>query len=311
MKYGDLTRLSRRVFSNKSKDSTNPGGSWWELRIEADVQTHDAISAYLFDLGCTGVITSDDNPRKLTAYLQMKIGSSDQVRAIEQYLNEIPSHFPDASTPILNLRHLEEQNWSENWKRFFKPEKVTERLSIIPPWDRPLSPLRGDYILMNPGPAFGTGKHPTTKMCLKALEKIEKPQGWDMLDVGTGSGILSIYGALLGASRIVGIDLDTEALRWAKRNARLNRVEHKIHFTSTPIKKINRQFFVVAANLVYDTICALDRELARVTSEGGHLIISGLLWDQVDLVIDKFTPKGLQLTGKDFMDEWAMVLLTR
>jgi len=293
------------------KDEAQSQRSWWELKIEADPQTHEAISAYLFDLGCTGVLTHDHDPGQLQAYLQADPKLVEQIEAIRKHLEKIPSLFPGARMPTLHVKHVESQNWSENWKRFFTPEAITDGLLIIPTWETPPSISSGKVILMDPGPAFGTGKHPTTKMCLRALERIEKRRSWDMLDVGTGSGILAIYGAMLGACRIVAIDIDLEALRWAKRNAELNKVENTIHFANIPLEKIKTRFSVVVANLIYDTICALDKHLIRVTSPNGDLVLSGLLKDQVDAVVQRFCCEGLEIREVDFMEEWATVLLVK
>ena len=125
---------------------------------------------------------------------------------------------------------------------------------VYPAWE----PLPGDteslVVRIDPGPAFGTGQHPTTRMCLEALEKISLPESWSMLDVGTGSGILAVYGAKLGAGPVVAIDSDPEAIRWARKNIELNGLTGKIELSSGSLEKIRARFSVVVANLTLNTI---------------------------------------------------------
>ncbi len=293
----------------KNKDRTID--SWLEIEIEADPETHEAISAILFDLGCNGLVSQDQNPRRLKAYLEARKATGSLIGLLKERLEHIPLIFPGSSTPVLKTTLIESQNWSEKWKQFFKPERITDHLTIIPAWETPPPQPTEILILMDPGPAFGTGQHPTTKMCLVALEEVEKPDPWNMLDVGTGSGILAIYAALLGARPVVAIDIDAEALRWARRNAQLNNVEDRIVFSATPLHQLNEQFSVVAANLIYDTIRRLTKELSSVTAPEGRLIVSGLLREQVGQVVADFEQEGLEWIRTDTMDEWASVIFKK
>ena len=293
----------------KNQDCTHH--LWLEIDIDADPETHEAITGILFDLGCNGVVGHGEQPRCLKAYIEAGLASETQIELIKKRLNQITSNFPGSRVPVIKTRLIEEQDWSEKWKQFFRPERVTKNLTIIPVWKTPSRKPTGTIILMDPGPAFGTGQHPTTKMCLTALEEVKKPGSWNMLDVGTGSGILAIYGALLGARSVVAIDIDTEALRWAERNARLNEVQTRILFDTTPLKNIMEQFCVVVANLIYDTILELHKELTEVTEVGGFLILSGLLKEQVSSVVDRFQTMGMKPYGISHMEEWASVVFKK
>ncbi len=293
------------------KNQDHSHHSWVEIDIDADPETHEAISGILFDLGCNGIVSQDQDPRRLRAYLKATETTGLLIKLLKERLEQIPISFPGSRAPFLRARLIENQNWSEKWKQFFKPEKIMQHLTIIPAWETPPPQSTGTFILMDPGPAFGTGQHPTTKMCLMALAEVEKPDPWNMLDVGTGSGILAIYAALLGARPVVAIDIDTEALRWARRNAQLNNVEDQIVFSATPLCQLKERFSVVAANLIYDTIRTLTKELSWIAAPEGSLIVSGLLREQAGQVVADLEQEGLECIRTDTMKEWATAIFKK
>ena len=126
---------------------------------------------------------------------------------------------------------------------------------IVPAWEPMPDAVDGHVIRIDPGPAFGTGQHATTRMCLEAMEKIHFPKTWTMLDVGTGSGILATYGAQLGASKILAIDIDPEALRWAERNIQINDLSEFIDLSNTPLEQVKGTFsvFVITSYSIHYT----------------------------------------------------------
>lgn len=145
-------------------DPFPPSSSGWlEISIHLPPVAHDPLSAFLFDLGCTGIVSEDFQDHTLKAYLPFQ----------------------------------EDRDWSRNWRRFFRSERVTLGVMIVPAWESLPPSFKGHVIRIDPGPAFGTGQHPTTRMCLEAMERLQISPSWTMLDVGTGSGILAIYGAIL------------------------------------------------------------------------------------------------------------------
>jgi ribosomal protein L11 methyltransferase len=164
---------------------------------------------------------------------------------------------------------------------------------------------------MDPGPAFGTGKHATTKMCLEAMEGAALPAKWTMIDVGTGSGILALYGALLGAGRILALDTDPDALSWAKKNLALNGHPKGIELSSRPVEAVTERFHLVVANLNLGTILDLLPHLLRIMREDGTLILSGILREQCEAVIESLSryeglePRVLQ------REEWAALVIRR
>ena len=179
---------------------------------------------------------------------------------------------------------------------------------VFPAWE--YSPRSLDYrvIRIDPGPAFGTGQHPTTRLCLEAMERVYIPGIWTMLDVGTGSGILAIYGAMLGAVRVVAIDRDPEAIRWAKRNISLNDLSGEIALSSRPIEKWRDRFSLLTANLLLDTILENLQEFSRVLDPGGWLILSGILREQVKEVEENLDEYGLHEDKILYQEEWACLI---
>jgi ribosomal protein L11 methyltransferase len=287
--------------------SGNGKPPWIEITVRIDPPAHEALSTFFFDLGCEGVQADDIS---LRTYLP-GTRNADEIRGrITDFLGLLEEIFTEISPPRLEIEHIEEKDWGLLWRRFFKPQQVTESLLILPPWEpRPQDP-EGHVILMDPGPAFGTGRHPTTRMCLLAMEKILPPTPWSMLDVGTGSGILAIYAAKLGARRIVGIDTDPEAVRWAKRNRALNHLDDRIEISDKSLESWNNPFSLIAANLTLNIILELLHRFSGLLIPGGLLILSGLLNTQLENLEGPLATRGLTTEEILHEREWA-ALITR
>lgn len=281
---------------------------WLEIAIEINPVAHEAVSAFLFDLGCTGVVTQNFQDHALRTFLPFSCNLEETRNRIVFFFEELKAFFPEVLSPKLALSPLEKQDWGRTWRRFFHSERVTPGLMIVPVWEKMPSCFDGEVIRMDPGPAFGTGKHPTTRMCLEAMEKIVLPGSWTMLDVGTGSGILAIYGARLGAGRIVGIDTDPEALKWAERNIELNGLSGAIVLSNASPRQLTESFSVVLANLIFGVILELLPQFSQVVDPGGWLILSGILQDQVEEVLRGLNVTGFSETQVLHQEEWACLV---
>jgi ribosomal protein L11 methyltransferase len=293
-------------FEVNMTDQTHPG--WIEISINTDPIAHEALSAFLFDLGCEGVVSESFTDHTMRAYLQFREDIEETRNRIELFLYELRLIFPEAAEYSLKLDRLEEQDWDTGWRKFFKPDRISDKLMILPVWeDAP--PRTGHTIRIDPGPAFGTGHHPTTRMCLLAMEESAMPRTWTMLDVGTGSGILAIYGAKLGAIEVAAIDNDPEAVRWAERNIEINEIPVPIQLSITPIEEIDKQYNIVTANLILGTILELFDQLAGVLAPGGLMILSGILREQVEDVERKIIENGLKTDHILYLEEWACMIV--
>ena len=289
--------------------STPDCTGWVEVSIDVHPVAHEALSAFLFDLGCKGVVTKDFNDHTFKAYLPFQKNLEDIQNRLRLFLQVLKKIFPEVKSQKPIFSKMEDQDWSRNWRRFFRPDRVTQRLTVLPAWE-PMIPCEDDaqVIRIDPGPAFGTGQHPTTRMCLEAMEKIPLPGSWTMLDVGTGSGILAIYGAKLGAGRVSAIDLDPEAIRWAERNIELNDISIGIDLSSRPLEKCEETFTLITANLILNTILDLFPHFPRVLYPDGWLILSGILRNQVKEVEGGFAEYGCYTDQALYQDDWACLI---
>lgn len=285
--------------------SNSQSPAWVEISLLLPEAAHEAMSGFLFDLGCEGLVIEGS---RLKAYLPLSQEFDSIKQQIFSFLEDTRRIFPEIGSPDPTITPVETKNWSENWRSFFHAEKVTPELCVTPPWETPCLEWKGEVILMDPGPAFGTGGHATTRMCLRAMERVSLAPGWSMLDVGTGSGILAIYGAKRGAERIVAVDIDPEALRWAERNIGLNHLSGRIDLTERPVQALDERFSLLTANLTMDVIIGLLPAFVRLLDPSGWLILSGLLRDQVRRVRKSLKEEGF-LMGKTFYrGEWGSII---
>jgi len=284
----------------------NPG--WLEIRIDIDPIAHEAVSPFLFDLGCTGIVTEDLQGHSLKAYLPLKKNPGHTRKQISAFLQKLDQIFPEIPSPGLTFTETEDQDWNRSWRRFFHADRVTRNLLIIPAWQPMPDAIDGHVIRIDPGPAFGTGQHATTRMCLDAMEKIHFSKPWTMLDVGTGSGILATYGAKLGASKILAIDIDPEALRWAEQNIQLNDLSEFIDLSNTPLERVGGTFSVLTANLILGQILKLLNRFSHLLKPGGWLILSGILNDQVAEIKRALDKTPCHETETLYQEDWACMI---
>jgi ribosomal protein L11 methyltransferase len=285
-----------------------PGPEWMEIVIRSDPAVHEALSAMLFDLGCTGLVTEDFGEGVLKAYFPLPGNFEESREKVMVAVRKTASFFPQAPAPEIHFNPIQDEDWSRKWRRFFRAEQVTPFLVVVPAWE-PVPPgTAATIIRIDPGQAFGTGKHPTTRLCFRAMELVEKPPSWSLLDVGTGSGILAIYGSMLGAEKVAAIDIDREALEWAGRNIRLNGLEGEIELSARPLAQWDSDFFMVTANLMLNTILDLMDHFSLVVKPEGHLILSGLLENQVHVVLPSLENHGFMREKTLFQENWAGIL---
>ncbi len=200
--------------------------------------------------------------------------------------------------------------WTTMWKERFRPLRVGAHFLIVPPWNRTCEADRVS-IVINPGQAFGTGHHPTTAGAIDAIERLCAEGGFSSaLDVGTGSGILAIAIALMGARSVTAIDHDPEALVNARENAALNRIARRISFSNTPIERVRGRFDLVTANILSSVLIRMAPELKRVLTGGGRLVLGGILRRESKSVAAAFAP-DLRLLETTIRRGWATMVFAR
>lgn len=284
----------------------NPG--WLEIAIDIDPVAHEALGVYLFELGCDGLVTQGFHDRVLRAYLPRSLDSKALRSNLDSFLKRIQAIFPEVESLRLSFRTLKSEDWSRLWRTYHRPLPITEKLTVLPAWEQGPSLPEGILIRMDPGPAFGTGEHATTRMCLKAVEQGAPCESWSMLDVGTGSGILAILAAKLGACRVLAIDHDPEALRWAERNITLNGLSDSVELSFRSVQDTGERFTMVTANLTLDTIIEFLPHFSRLCEPGGCLILSGLLIEQAPEVETALDQAGFYHVRVLHEEEWACII---
>ena len=284
--------------------------SWLQLSLKAPPAALDTISNFLIEKGSPGVVLKRDEVR---AFFARPIKRSVLKKDIQRFLRGIREIYPIGEQP-LRWTVLKDRNWNDSWRRFFAPQKVGKGFWIIPPWISPPSSQRRQVITIEPGMAFGTGTHPTTRCCLELMEEVAASLAFKditALDVGTGSGILAIALAKMGAGKVLALDNDPVALKAARLNVRSNRVDRVVRLLNSTVGAVKESFTVVVANLTAETIVALAQALQRKVAPDGYLILSGILKPKVAEVLRQF-PRGLFLLARQKIQrEWATLLLKK
>ena len=227
---------------------------------------------------------------------------------IERRIEELRAT-PEASlygTLEITVSDLPEEDWQSGWKQYYKPIHVNH-LVVVPMWEK-YEPQEGETVMkIDPGMAFGTGAHETTRLCLKALTKTDLA-GKTILDVGCGSGILSIGGVLLGAESAFGCDIDQLAVEVARRNAALNGLEDQTGYAAGDLLSVvEGQYPIVVANIVADVILTLLKDLHQVLLPGGLFIASGIIDDRKDELIAAIQKAGLTIENIEEERGWVAI----
>jgi ribosomal protein L11 methyltransferase len=208
---------------------------------------------------------------------------------------------------------LADQDWATSWQQYFKPFEIVPGLVIKPSWEQYQQEAGQHIIELDPGMAFGTGQHASTRMALDLIRlsmREERPE--QALDVGTGTGILAMAAALFGAHRVIAIDNDPDAVTVARENIEKNGLEGRIEVSATPVARIQGSFPLVCANIVHDVLVDMAPVLAGLTAASGHLVLAGILrGEQEENILAVYRALGLHLVERQYQDEWVGLLLRR
>jgi ribosomal protein L11 methyltransferase len=274
----------------------------------------ETVSNFLIEQGTTGIeeVSEDLRWERLKAYFPQDGKEKRVLRSLHRYLKSLQSIAPEISHTHIETVSIPEQDWSENWKRFFKPVQVTSRLVVKPPWSKIRLKRNQIPINIHPGMAFGTGTHATTKLCLKAIEMGLRRKGLSVLDVGTGSGILSIAAAQLGASEVWGLDIDGAAIENARENVKQNSVSDIVKIRKGRIGVIHKKFDVVVANIDFKNLKRMRWPLLHHLQSQGFLILSGILEGERERVRQHYLETGyFQQARMTHEGEWVCITLKK
>ncbi len=276
---------------------------WVELSIQCSKELEEPLCDFLISELSRGVLVeeSPDNEDMLVikAYLRREDLESGAFQAVETYIEELCLLHPHATVSIEGERIIHE-DWHDKWKRFFKPLRVGRRLVVKPTWEDYIPGPDEIVIEMDPGRAFGVGSHASTRLILQKLEKMSDAgliKNMRVLDVGTGSGILAISAARLGAREVIAIDIDLDAVETARKNVHLNNVHEQVFVSNAPLWEIEGPFDLVLANIDRDSLLLLSKELSAQVASNGLLLLSGILDHQADGIEKGFGNQGLKLVS--------------
>ncbi len=291
--------------------------SWLEVRFLVPARMQEEAACFLTDCSGRGVILEEEGPEGVVirAFFRPEEFDPWHQQELAEYLRRLMGH---GLRPVgLEVRRAAESDWEVAWREHFKPLKVTPGLTILPPWEEYQAAAGERVITIYPGMAFGTGRHPTTALCLRALEiwLAEEslslaPGAYQVLDVGTGSGILALAAARYGY-RVRAIDVDPEAVAAALENVRLNALEDLVWVDDTPLSQLRHQFPLILANLTAQDLRHYAEALAGRLQTGGGLIISGFLTEDLPSLLARFQELGLKEARRLFEDDWVALTLRR
>jgi ribosomal protein L11 methyltransferase len=287
---------------------------WLVVELHIPRGFGEAVSNFLIEQGSTGIeeLDGDYEWERLRTYFPQEGRQERVLRSLRQYLKSLQKISPEISRVEIKTTVIPEQDWGENWKRFFKPVQVTSRFVVKPPWSKIRLKRRQISIDITPGMAFGTGTHATTLLCIQALEKRLKKRGLSVLDVGTGSGILSIIAAKLGAKEVWGIDIDGVAVGNARENVEKNDVSDIVKIRKGSIGDLHKKFNVIVANIDLKSLRRMRRPLLNHLKVKGFLILSGILEGEKDRLLQHFMETGLFQREKDNQEgEWVCLTLKK
>jgi ribosomal protein L11 methyltransferase len=283
--------------------------SWLQVSVRAEPATFDAVANFLIERGSPGVHIKKD---EIQAYFAHSQDDASIRKDIQRFLLGINGLYPTQERS-LRWRVLKDRNWNSAWRRFFVPQKIGKTFWVTPPWATPPISRHRLLITIEPGMAFGTGTHATTRGCLEFIEKLApslRGRGFRALDVGTGSGILAIALAKSGAQRVLAIDVDPVALKVARRNLRCNGVEEKVSLSGAKLSGIKALFPLVVANITAETIIDQAMALKKSVAPSGFLILSGILHSTAVRVLKHFTG-DFRVMRRKREKEWTTLLLRR
>ena len=281
---------------------------WLVIELFIAKEFGEAVSNFLIEQGAKGIEELDGDLKweRLRTYFLQDGKEKRVLHALHRYLKSLKKISPEIPRAQIKTASLPEQDWGENWKRFFKPVQVTSRFVVKPPWSK-IRLKRGQISIdITPGMAFGTGTHATTILCIQALEERLQKRGLSVLDVGTGSGILSIIAAKLGAREVWGVDIDGVAVENARENVEKNHVSDIVKIRKGSIGNLQKKFDVVVANIDLKSLRRVRRPLLSHLKNQGFLILSGILEGEKDRLGQHFIETGLLQWEEDSQEgEWV------
>lgn len=306
---------------------------WSEISIHTTNEAIEPISNILHEAGASGVVIEDPadlvrerkdqfgeiyqlNPKDypeegviIKAYLSINSFFGETLEEIKEAINNLTLYNIDLGANKVSVSEVNEEDWATAWKKYYNPVKISEKFTIVPTWED-YTPVHSDELIieLDPGMAFGTGTHPTTVMCIQSLERTVRPSD-TVIDVGTGSGVLSISAALLGAKKVYALDLDEVAVKSAEFNVNLNKVQDRVIVSQNNLLDgVDEEVDIVVANILAEVIIRFTDDVFHAVKKGGHFIASGIILQKKDLVKDAMINAGFEIEETIQMEDWVAII---
>lgn len=306
---------------------------WSEISIQTTNEAIEPISNILHETGASGLVIEDpldlikaresvfgeiydldpneypDEGVRIKAYLPINSFLGETVEQIKQAINNLLIYDIDIGKNHVSLSEINEEEWATAWKKYYKPVKISKKITITPTWED-YTPVSSDEIIieLDPGMAFGTGTHPTTVLSIQALEAYLKPDDV-VIDVGCGSGVLSIAAGKLGAKEIWAFDLDEIAVKSTHLNAKINKMDKRIHAKQNNLlDHVDCKANVIVSNILAEIIVRFVDDAWDNLVDGGLFITSGIIQNKKQLVKDKLEAQGFEILAVNEMEDWISIV---
>lgn len=308
--------------------------SWQKIIVETQTESIEAISNILMTHGAEGVEIDDSaeldyyqpsdatvmvkkediihrlNGAAVIGYFANGLDLQSLTASIQIEVNQLSDFGLDAHPGTVTVQLVADADWATEWQKYYHPVRVTRHITIVPKWED-YQPVQTDeqVIVLDPGMAFGTGTHPTTKLMIQALEVIVRG-GESVIDLGTGSGVLGIAARLLGAGEILGTDIDEVAVKSAQGNVDLNpKAADMTLIVSDLLKDVpEKKYDIVIANMLAEVLDMLIPNVNDILQPNGHLLLSGIYYDKRDKIIDALTEQGLVVEQSTKLGDWYGII---
>ncbi|WP_100406743.1 50S ribosomal protein L11 methyltransferase [Bacillus solitudinis] len=308
---------------------------WSEFSIHTSQEAVEPVCNILHEAGASGVViedpadlvkewgtrygeifqlSPDDYPEDgvmIKAYFLVNSFLSETIEKVKEAIKGLLLYDIDLGHNKIHLIEVDEEDWATAWKKYYKPVRVSNSITISPTWED-YQPVEGETVIeLDPGMAFGTGTHPTTVLCIQSLEKVLSG-GEHVIDVGTGSGVLSIAAAKLGAKQVLALDLDEVAVKSALMNVKVNHAEDVISVKQNNLlEHIEGPYDVAVANILAEVIVQFVQDAAAILKPGGKYITSGIIKRKKQEVKDALVEGGFSIDEVLEMDDWVAIISTK
>ena len=304
---------------------------WIELTIVTSSQAVEAVSAILYNTDVKGIAIEDsmdvefekknkgdwdyfdenilniEEGAVIKAYYKEDEKFNTYLKYVKDSVENLEQFGFDKGKGIVTTLKVNEEDWENNWKKYYKPTKIGEKVVIKPIWEEYKKNPEEIIVELDPGMAFGTGTHETTRMCIESLEKYVREEDV-IFDIGTGSGILAITAAKLNAKMVVGVDLDEVAVDSAKRNVGFNDLDNIKIIHGDLMDVVKGKANVIVANIIADIIIVLSKDVKSFLEKGGYFISSGIIKDRKEEVVNSLKENGFKIKEIKEQGEWVCVV---